>query len=260
MSYLHQNLKYLRKANKLTQEQCAEKLGLKRAVIGAYEEGRIEPKINTLLTICSYFNISLDDFLRTNLETTSHSTFDNTGARLRILPIVTAAEKELCTIVHKKASAGYTSGLHDTDYIEALPKFNLPFPELTIDKTHRVFQITGESMLPVRSGAYIICEYLHDWTYLKSGECYIIITANEGIVYKRVETILNNSESLQLISDNTQFKPYQLALSEILEIWTAKGIADFQLPNPHEFIINSYEFATQLSQIQSDIHELKKKL
>ena len=70
MSYLQQNLKYLRKANKLTQEQCAEKLGLKRAVIGAYEEGRIEPKINTLLTICSYFNVSLDNFLRSDLKTT----------------------------------------------------------------------------------------------------------------------------------------------------------------------------------------------
>lgn len=259
MSYLQQNLKYLRKTNKLTQEQCAEKLGLKRAAIGAYEEGRIDPKINTLLTICNYFNVSLDNFLRSDLKTNSHSKFDSTGARLRILPIVTVAEKELCTIVHKKASAGYTSGLHDIDYIEALPKFNLPFPELTPDKTHRIFQIEGDSMLPVRSGTYIICEYLHNWTNLKSGECYIVITVNEGIIYKRINITPNNNDSLQLISDNIQFKPYQLPLSEILEIWTAKGIADFQLPSPSEFIMNSYEFATQLNQIQFDLNQLKKK-
>ena len=259
MNYLGQNLKYLRKKELFTQEQCAQKLGLKRTVIGAYEEGRVEPKINTLLTICSYFNVSLDDFLRKDLEKNTSAKFDSTGSRLRVLPIVTFGEKELCTIVHKKASAGYMSGFNDTDYIETLPKFNLPFPELTSDKTHRIFQIQGESMLPIRSGAYVICEYLHNWTDLKSGQSYVIITANEGIVYKRVE-VLANKESLLLLSDNTQFLSYNISLSEVLEIWVAKGIVDFQLPDPKKYIMNSYEVSNQLHQLQSDLVALKEKL
>ncbi len=259
MNYLGQNLKYLRKKKLFTQEQCAKKLGLKRTVIGAYEEGRIEPKINTLLTICNYFNVSLDDFLRTDLKYKTPVKFDSIGSRLRVLPIVTVAEKELCTIVDKKASAGYTSGLNDIDFVEKLPKFNLPFPELTSDKTHRIFQIQGESMLPIRSGAYVICEYLHNWTDLKSGQSHVIITANEGVVYKRVE-VLANKTSLLLISDNTQFQSYEISLAEVLEIWIAKGTVDFQLPDPKEYLMNSYEVSNQLHQIQTDLIALKKKL
>ena len=48
MSNLANNLRYLRKQNQLTQEQLAQKIGIKRALIGAYEEGRAEPKLLTL--------------------------------------------------------------------------------------------------------------------------------------------------------------------------------------------------------------------
>lgn len=259
MNYLGKNLKYLRKKHGLTQEQCAEKLGVKRAIIGAYEEGRVEPKINTLLTICNYFKVNLDDFLTKELGTDTPPRFDATGARLRVLPITTTPEKELCSIVHKKASAGYTTGFDDVDYVGSLPKFSLPFPELSPEKTYRLFQIQGESMLPVKPGAYMICEYVLDWTTITSGQCYVIVTATEGIVYKRVD-VVRQHESLKLISDNTLFEPYEISFSDILEVWAAKGLTDFKLPNPKEYLLNSYEVALQLSGLQTQINELHKKL
>ena len=43
-----QNLKYLRKLRGWTQEEFANKLGIKRSLVGAYEEERADPRIDVL--------------------------------------------------------------------------------------------------------------------------------------------------------------------------------------------------------------------
>ena len=55
--------KFLRKKEALTQEQLATKIGVKRAMIGAYEEGRAEPRLHTLQHLAAYFQVRLDDFV-----------------------------------------------------------------------------------------------------------------------------------------------------------------------------------------------------
>ena len=152
MNYVKNNLKFLRKKEALTQEQLATKIGVKRAMIGAYEEGRAEPRLHTLQHLAAYFQVRLDDFVNKDLSgSSSIPKADISGAQLRILPVVVDGtdERELGTLVPVKASAGYLSGYGDADYIGALPRFSMPFPELPQDRTYRVFQIRGESMLPI---------------------------------------------------------------------------------------------------------------
>ena len=48
---LDKTLKSMRKLKNWTQQQLADRVGLKRSVIGAYEEGRAEPKIESLLAL-----------------------------------------------------------------------------------------------------------------------------------------------------------------------------------------------------------------
>ena len=57
------NLKFLRKKNGFTQAQLAEKLAIKRSLVGAYEEGRAEPRLSTLVNISRLFDISLDQLV-----------------------------------------------------------------------------------------------------------------------------------------------------------------------------------------------------
>jgi transcriptional regulator with XRE-family HTH domain len=45
MSYAGKNLKYLRKLRGWTQEEFANKLKIKRSLVGAYEEERAEPRL-----------------------------------------------------------------------------------------------------------------------------------------------------------------------------------------------------------------------
>ena len=58
--YLSHNLKALRKQKQWTQQQLAERVGVKRSLIGSYEEGRAEPKLDTLLALSEVFQVTLD--------------------------------------------------------------------------------------------------------------------------------------------------------------------------------------------------------
>ena len=44
MNFFGNNLRHLRKEKGLTQQQLADKLGITRSLVGAYEENRAEPK------------------------------------------------------------------------------------------------------------------------------------------------------------------------------------------------------------------------
>ncbi len=62
---------------------------------------------------------------------------------------------------------------------------SLPIPELSSEETRRVFQIQGDSMLPFLPGSYVISSYVQDWTSIKTGELYVFLTQDQGVVFKR---------------------------------------------------------------------------
>ena len=64
MGIVNKNLKFLRVQQGMTQKQLAEKLGLKQAAIGAYEEERATPPLTSLLDIMKIFNVNLDDLVK----------------------------------------------------------------------------------------------------------------------------------------------------------------------------------------------------
>lgn len=68
MSLISNNLKYLRRINGLTQEQFARRIGTKRANVGAYEEARAVPPVDTLKIIANTFGISVDDFVKKDIR------------------------------------------------------------------------------------------------------------------------------------------------------------------------------------------------
>ena len=48
MANISLNIKFLRKKKGLTQQQFADEIGIKRSLVGAYEEERAEPKYDLL--------------------------------------------------------------------------------------------------------------------------------------------------------------------------------------------------------------------
>lgn len=257
--YLSQNIKLLRRSKGFTQAQLADKMGVKRSVIGAYEEGRSEPKLGLLQDMCHYFKVSIDDILTKDLKK-DDSSISISGNKLRVLPIIIDrdTDAEQIPLVPIKAAAGYTLGYGDADYIGDLPHFNLPFLELSGQKSYRVFQIEGDSMLPINPGAYIICEYIQDWHSIRDNQCYIVITQKDGIVYKRLENHITEQKKIKLISDNADYKPYYLNINKIAEVWKAVGYTTFLFPDYQPVPPGMQELINQVAELRKDVIQLKK--
>jgi len=259
MDYLGLNIRHLRKSKGLTQSELAKNIGVNRAMIGSYEENRAVPKLSVLQDIAYFFSISIDDLIKLNLEKDSPGTADVTGSKLRVVTtVVDKSDKELITTVPIKASAGYTNGYADSEFVEELPHFSLPLTELSKDRTYRVFQIKGDSMLPLKSGSYIICEYLANWEDIIDNQPYIVISKDEGIVYKRLINDINKSEEFILKSDNPEYPEYSIKVNDVFEIWKALGFISFDLPDkqPNDLDINKLH--SMILNMKKDIDKLKK--
>mgnify|MGYP001059584570 CR=1 FL=1 len=76
MSHIGKNIRKIRTVKNYSQTDFADKFALKRATVGAYEEGRSEPKISTLIEIANYFSISVDDLLKKELTVNDLFKFD----------------------------------------------------------------------------------------------------------------------------------------------------------------------------------------
>ncbi len=223
MKKISKNLQYLRKQRGLSQEAMADELGLTRSRIGSYEENRSEPPIETLIQLSQYFELPIDVLVKHDLSLSQEKSFIELGNHRVLFPIVVNDENEdIIEVVPVKASAGYLNGYADPEYIEQLEQIKLPF--IPTGK-HRAFPIKGDSMLPIKEGSWVIGKYMEDMRDVKDGRTYILLTKDEGIVYKRVYRSLNDesgnesSDVLILKSDNKVYDPYPVHLKDILEIW-----------------------------------------
>ncbi len=61
-----------------------------------------------------------------------------------------------------------------------------------------MFQITGDSMLPIPDKSFVIGEYLENWYDIKDGQAYVILTQDEGLVFKVAFNQLRKKKSLML--------------------------------------------------------------
>ncbi len=75
-SILSKNIKKLRTLKGLNQTEFAELFNITRSSIGAYEEGRAEPKLETLIQFSNYFKLSIDDIVKKDLTVNQITKFD----------------------------------------------------------------------------------------------------------------------------------------------------------------------------------------
>lgn len=66
---INQRLKQLRAENNLTQTNLADILGIAKTTLAAYEQGKSEPSIDTIIKLADFFNVSIDYLLgHTNIK------------------------------------------------------------------------------------------------------------------------------------------------------------------------------------------------
>jgi transcriptional regulator with XRE-family HTH domain len=249
MSVAAKNLKYLRKLRGWTQEEFANKLKIKRSLLGAYEEERAEPKLEVLEIAGDMFKLTLDDLLRRDL-----SEAKGTGYLAKRRALKLSAASNQIQLVPVKAAAGYLAGYGDPEFLDELNTFTLP---MLAAGNYRAFEIIGDSMLPTPSGSVIVAEKLDDMDSLKSNMTYIVVSRSEGIVYKRVLKNNKLKNKLTLVSDNTSFQPYTMNLEDVVEIWKAEMILS-KANVQQRWDVN--QLAGLVSNLQEQVSVLKKKM
>ncbi len=260
MVKLNENMRSLRKRLKLTQDQFAAKLEIKRSLLGAYEEGRAEPKLELLQKIAEVFHVSVDDLIGKDLSMAGGDTknsFSSFSGKGKEILVVTAdlQGKDNIELVPIKAAAGYLNGFADTEYVKELPKFQLPILK---QGTYRAFEISGDSMLPLLPGTIVVGEHVEDLKSIKSGKTYILVSQREGVVYKRVFNYLDETGKLFLVSDNRHYSPYQIDGNEVMEAWAAKAYISVQFPDVEsKKDVSVEELAGVVLDLQKEIFQLK---
>jgi len=249
MSQAGQNLKYLRKLRGWTQEEFANKLGIKRSLVGAYEEERADPRIDILEIVSEIFKLTLDELLLKDLSNTGGSYL----AKRRQQKMM-SADRNLIHFVPVKAVAGYLAGYADTEFIDELNTFTLP---MLAGGNYRAFEIIGDSMLPTPSGSIIVGEKVDSLEDIKNNIAYIVVSRNEGIVYKRVVKNNKAKNKLTLVSDNPQYQPYQVNADDVVELWMAQSVIS-KVSVQQRWDMNS--LANLVNNLQDQVSTLKKKM
>jgi len=210
------------------------------------------------MKISNYFRFSLDAMVRIDLSKISEFslgemergyTKDIEGKNLRVLyATMDKEERENIEMVPVKSKAGYTAGYNDPEYISGLPTFQLPF--LQRDKKYRAFQLDGDSMLPIPDKSYVVGEYVQNLSLLKDGTAYIIVTRDEGVVFKVVYNQVRKRKKLLLRSLNTSYDPYEIDIEQVMEAWKFINYFSSEIPDKYN----------ELTTLKKEIKNMSEKL
>jgi len=264
--FLSSNIKFLRKRMERTQDDVATSLDMKRSTLSGYENGIAQPAMEALIAFSNYFKIAIDTLIRVDLSGLPESQMRQlergydvflSGSNLRVLTTTVGKDnEENIELVSEKAKAGYKSGFADPEYISVLPTFRLPF--LSKQKKYRTFQVTGDSMLPIPDGSWVTGVFVQDWNTIRNKDAYIILTIEEGIVFKVVENMIKSDGKLVLHSLNPAYEPFEIPAKDIREIWQFVNFISSEIPD-NEQVIQS-QLVKSVQAMKQEIKAIQTKL
>lgn len=153
------NLRYLRRLNKMSQDEMAEKLGYKSfTTIQKWEDGSAFPRVSTLNKIAEMFNVDVDHLLKLNIRSEQVA-----------VPIV------------GEVKAGYD--LYANEDI-----FGYEYTAAKDVKAGEYFylKVKGDSMIDLRIGEGDIV-FVRKQNYLDNNDLGVILLENNEVTIKKVQ-------------------------------------------------------------------------
>lgn len=245
MTHFGKNIKKIRAIKNLSQAAFADIFGITRASVGAYEEGRAEAKIDTIIEIANYFSISLNQLLTKEITVNELYNFNPIKQLEKIQKIPQTSKSEarnLIPLIYNKFAYDYCVNYKNRAYIESLPTIQF----FEGDNTNfRAFEHSGIEMQIGESG---LCH--GDWIYCKLTEIQHVANNTICAVIKKSDIMVRRvsieNDNLLLVADNKQYKSISLAFSDVIEIWEAVGVYSIM-----PLKINTYE--NRLSNLEEKV-------
>lgn len=251
MSFFGKNIKKIRSVKGLSQQAFAELFDLKRGTLGAYEEGRSEPKIDTIIKIANYFSIQLDDLLTSELtvnqllkfkdDLTTHAE-DLKREQFPLIPCIT-----------ESMGGEYVALFEKQHFIKELPTIQLP---INPDKEFRAYVVTNLEMTAHDKGFYpkdiVVGEKVPKNVIKKLNMGTLVFAVvDDRIVFKRL--YLEGSKAV-FRADHKNIEDLVYPISDIKEMWRVRYLFCKRIP----------EFADQVEDklllIEQELLKMKKRL
>lgn len=227
MSFFGKNIRKIRSIKTLSQQSFAELFDLKRGTLGAYEEGRSEPKIDTIIKITNYFSIPIDDLLTKELTVNSLLKFKAS--------LTTDHEKisketfaSIPCITHKNAK-DYLLYYEKEAFVGDMPSLRLP---INPEKTFRGFTVDNLEMSSNDKGLFpkdiVIGEHIPKNVYKKLNNGHLVLAVfKDQLVLRRCYL---SGNTITLRADHKNIDDLEFPITEIKELWRIRYVFYHRVP------------------------------
>ncbi|MDY8136758.1 helix-turn-helix transcriptional regulator [Aquimarina sp. 2201CG5-10] len=251
MSFFGKNIKKIRSVKGLSQQAFAELFDLKRGTLGAYEEGRSEPKIETIIKIANYFSIQIDGLLTSELTVNELLKFksdlttyaeDVKREQFAAIPCITeSTTNEYITLFDKE------------NFIKELPTIQLP---VNPAKEFRGYTVSNLEMSSHDKGFYpkdvVIGEKVPGSVIKKLNNGTLVFAVVEGkLIFRRLYTTKNN---VVLRADHKNIEDEEYPITEIKEMWRVRYVFCRRIPEFADHVED------KLLMIEQELLKMKEKL
>jgi len=237
MSVIGKNIKKIRVVKKLSQAAFAEIFHLARPSVGAYEEERSEPKIDTIIQMAAYFGISVDSLLTKELTINELYKFDiyhdinkEAGDRRKKQSVV----NNKVPMIKINDYVEYIVNFENKDYLESKKEIVPPFE---VNRNAIAFELNGSEMEYNHNGLHhgdilfgrIIDKF--ESNLLKEGAIYVIVSKS-AISTRR---LMNKGKLLSFSSDDPNYPELVIETQKVLQLIEVEGAYSNYL-NPPKMI------------------------
>lgn len=242
MSFFGKNIKKIRGVKGLSQQVFAEIFDLKRATLGAYEEERSEPKIETLIKIANHFSIKVDDLLTSELTVNKLLQFKDD-----ITLEADSVDKEVFAsvpcITEKKIS-DYVKYYNKKAFVNDLTVLKLP---INTEKSFRGYTVTNLEMTNHDKGLFpkdvVIGEFVPKNIIgkLTNGVLVLVLVKDELVLRRLYIT----DKEVVLRADHKNIEDKSYALSDVKELWRIRYAFFKRLPEFNDVLEEKLMFLEQ---------------
>ena len=227
MSFFGKNIRKIRSVKTLSQQAFAELFDLKRGTLGAYEEGRSEPKIETIITIANYFSIPIDDLLTRELTVNELLKFKSSLTEQ--FEVVVTERFPLIPCITDTNASDYVQFCEKQSFIQDMVSLDLPVESET---ELRGYVIQSLEMSNQDQGLFpkdlVIGERvkLTKLDKLRRGEMVLVVTKSQLILRR----LYVQGDVLVLRADHKNVQEITINRTDVCELWRIIAVFQKRVP------------------------------
>ncbi|MBG6133024.1 transcriptional regulator with XRE-family HTH domain [Aquimarina sp. EL_43] len=251
MSFFGKNIKKIRGVKGLSQQAFAELFDLKRGTLGAYEEGRSEPKIETIIKIANHFSIAIDDLLTNELTVNQLLKFK--GDLTTYAEDVKREKFAIVPCITESTANDYITLYNTEGFIKELPTMQLP---VNPTKEFRGYTVSNLEMTSHDKGFYpkdvVIGEKVPPTVIkkLNNGTLVFVVVENR-LIFRRLYVLKGNAV---LRADHKNIEDSSFPISDIKEVWRVRYAFFRRIPEFGDLVED------KLLLIEQELLRMKEKL